>query len=73
MIKEGPADESWELVRKRVVAEFAFKVGKVPGIFLLMDCASEDEAREHIEKLPSVPDGWVDYEIDPISAVAKFD
>ena len=35
-VKQGPADESWELVRKRVIQEFAFKVGKVPGIFLLM-------------------------------------
>jgi len=73
LIKDGPADESWELVRKRVVVEFAFKVGKVPGILLLMECESADEARSHIEKLPSVRDGWVDYQIDPISAVAKFD
>jgi hypothetical protein len=71
--KQGPADASWELVQKRVVLEFAFKVGKVPGVFLLMECASEDEARNHIEKLPVVHDGWVDYQIDPISAVAKFD
>ena len=73
MVKQGPADASWELVRKRIVQEFAFKVGKVPGIFLLMECASEEDARGHIDKLPAVRDGWVDYEIDPISAVAKFD
>lgn len=36
LIKEGPAHESWELVQKRVVVEFAFKVGKVPGIFMLI-------------------------------------
>jgi hypothetical protein len=73
LIKDGPPDESWELVRKRVVAEFAFKVGKVPGVFLLMECESEDEAHNYIRKLPIVRDGWVDYQIDPISAVAKFD
>ena len=73
LTKKGPAAESWELVQKRVVVEFAFKVGKVPGIFLLLECESEDEARSHVEKLPSVRDGWVDYQIDPISAVAKFD
>jgi hypothetical protein len=73
LVKDGPADEAWALVQKRLVVEFAFKVGKVPGIFLLMECESEDEARSHIEKLPSVRDGWVDYQIDPISAVAKFD
>ena len=73
LIKNGPADESWALVQKRVVVEFAFKVGKVPGIFLLLECDSEDDARNHIENLPSVRDGWVDYQIDPISAVAKFD
>ena len=73
LIKEGPAYESWELVQKRVVVEFAFKVGKVPGIFMLMECQSEDEARSHIERMPSVRDGWVDYQIDPISAAAKFD
>jgi hypothetical protein len=73
LVKDGPADEAWALVQKRLVVEFAFKVGKVPGIFLLMECESEDAVRSHIEKLPSVRDGWVDYQIDPISAVAKFD
>jgi hypothetical protein len=33
MIKKGPDADSWELVRKRIVVEFAFKVGKVPGFF----------------------------------------
>jgi hypothetical protein len=70
--QEGPANESWQLIQKRVVVEFAFKVGKVPGIPLLMECESEEEARSHIEQLPSVRDGWVDYQIDPISAAAKF-
>jgi hypothetical protein len=73
LIQRGPTEEAWELVQKRVVVEFAFKVGKVPGIFLLMESESEDEARSHVEKLLSVRDGWVDYQIDPISAVAKFD
>jgi hypothetical protein len=73
LVKDGPADEAWALVQKRLVVEFAFKVGKVPSIFLLMKCESEDAVRSHIEKLPSVRDGWVDYQIDPISAVAKFD
>ena len=71
--KNGPAEESWELIRKRVVLEFGFKVGKVPDILLLMECESEDEVRSHLEKLPSVRDGWVDYQVDPIRAVAKFD
>jgi hypothetical protein len=73
VVKEGPANESWELVKKRVVVEFAFKVGKVPGILLLMECQSEDQARGYLEKFPIVRDSWVDYQIDPISAVAKFD
>jgi hypothetical protein len=73
LIKEGPAHESWELVQKRVVVEFAFKVGKVPGFVMLMECQSEEEVRSHIAGMPSVRDGWVDYQIDPISAVAKFD
>ena len=71
VIKEGPAKESLALIEKRVLVEFAFKVGKVPGIFLLIDCASEEEARCHIEELPSVRDGWVEYQIDPISATAN--
>jgi hypothetical protein len=55
------------------VVEFAFKVGKVPGFVMLMECQSEEEVRSHIAGMPSVRDGWVDYQIDPISAVAKFD
>jgi hypothetical protein len=72
-VKNGPAQESWELVQKHVVIEFAFKVGKVPGVLLLMECESEDQVRSHIEKLPAIRDGWLDYQIDPVSAVAKFD
>ncbi len=73
LIKGGPADESWELIRKRVVVEHAFKVGTVPGFYMLMECESEDEVRSHIGRMPSIRDGWVDYQIDPINAVAKFD
>jgi hypothetical protein len=40
---------------------------------ILLECESEDQARNYVEKLPGVRDGWVDYEIDPISTVAKFD
>jgi hypothetical protein len=65
ILATGP-EESWELVRKHVVVEFGFKVGKVPGVLLLMECESEDEVRSHLEKLPSVRDGWVDYPIYPI-------
>jgi len=71
-VKDGPADESWELVRKRVVVEFAFKVGTVPGAILFMECESEDQVRNQVEKMPAIRDGWLDYQIDPISAVAKF-
>ena len=38
-----------------------------------MECESENEARAHVDKLPPIRDGWVEYEIDPIRAVAKFD
>ena len=71
--KGGPAEESWALLQKRVILEFAFKVGKVPGVLVLMECETEDEARSHVENLRVVREGWVDYQIDPISAVAKFD
>lgn len=72
LINDGPAHESWELLQKHVVVEFAFKVGNVPGFVMLMECHSEEETRSYIEVMPAVRDGWVDYQIDPISAVAKF-
>ena len=72
-VKDGPAHESWELFQKHIVVEFAFKVGRVPGIFLLIEAESEDQVRGHIDKMPIVRDGWLDYQIDPISPVAKFE
>ena len=40
-------------MRKRIVQEFAFKVGKVPGIFLLMECAHPKRMpKVGIDKLP---------------------
>jgi hypothetical protein len=37
---------TWDLVRHRVVTEYAFKVGARPGVVLFLDVDSEDAAAE---------------------------
>jgi len=33
-----------------------------------MECESGDQVRSSIEKMPSVGDGWLDYQINPLNA-----
>ena len=46
--------QAWDLVRHRVVTEYAFKIGDVPGIVVFMEVDSADEASEIVNGLPVV-------------------
>jgi len=66
------ASSTWDLVRHRVVTEYAFKVGAQPGVVLFLEVESEDAAAQIVNALPVVTDGLLTFDIDPVSAVAHF-
>jgi hypothetical protein len=50
----GSSSEAWELVRHRVVTEYALKVDDVPGVVLFLKVDSADEASGIVNRLPAV-------------------
>ena len=65
----GVSSEAWELVRHRIVTDYAFKVGKQPGIVLFLRADSEDEARELVNSTPIVEQGLLRFEVEPLGRV----
>lgn len=64
--ENGFSSTGWDLVRHRVVDEYALKVGDVPGVVLFLEAASPDEAAGIVEGLPAVQQGLITFDLDPI-------
>ena len=61
--------EAWELVRHRIVTDYAFKVGEQPGVVLFLSADSADEARELVDSTPVVKQGLLRFEVEPLGTV----
>ncbi|GIF45286.1 hypothetical protein [Actinoplanes xinjiangensis] len=57
---------AWNLVRHRVVIEYALKVGDVPGVVLFLDVDTPEQAADVVEGLPAVQQGLIAFDLDPI-------
>jgi hypothetical protein len=66
------ATTTWDLFRQRVVTEYAFKVGARPGLMVFLDVDSEEAAAEVVNSFPIVTQELLVFDIDPVSAIAKF-
>ena len=65
----GVSSEAWELVRHRIVTDYAFKVGEQPGVVLFLSADSEDEARKLVDSTPIVQQGLLRFEVEPLGRV----
>ena len=65
----GVSSEAWELVRHRIVTDYAFKVGEHPGVVLFLRADSEDEARNIVDSIPIVKQGLLRFDVDPLREV----
>ena len=70
---QGVSPEAWDLVRNRELLNYAFKIGDDVGLVGFMEEESIDVARSKVETLPLVAEGFVEVEIAPVSAIARFD
>ena len=64
--------DAWQLVRDRIVTEYAFKVGQQPGVVLFLRAASEDEARTLVDSIPIAQQGLVRFELEPLRGVIRL-
>jgi hypothetical protein len=72
LMREGAHPDTWELVRRRIITDYVFKVGAELGMIVFLEADSEDVAREIAEGLPVMGSGLVTYRLDPISPIATF-
>jgi hypothetical protein len=66
------SSSAWELVRHRVVTDYAFKVGDVPGVVLFLEIDSLAAASDIVNALPVVQQGLITFEIDPLANVMRM-
>ena len=62
----------WDLVRHRIVTEYAFKVGDQPGIVLFLEVESSDEAAKVLNALPVVQQGLITFDLDPLGKTMRL-
>jgi len=64
--ENGFSSSAWELVRHRVVNEYALKVGDVPGVVLFLEADSPDQVSDMLNGLPVVQQGLLTFDLDPL-------
>ncbi|MBB4752458.1 hypothetical protein [Actinoplanes lobatus] len=70
--ENGFSAAAWDLVRHRVVTEYALKVGDVPGVVLFMEVDSADEATDVLNGLLAVQTGLIAFDLDPIGKTMRL-
>lgn len=55
----------WELMQADILREIYFRKNR-QGVVLVLECASEDEARSALATLPLVKDGIITVELIPL-------
>jgi hypothetical protein len=64
---------AWELVKKGIVTHWSYKVGEEPGVIALVSHDSLEEVRALADSAPSVKEGLLEFEIDPVDHFPRFD
>jgi hypothetical protein len=70
--ENGASSAAWTLIRQRVVTEYAFKVGDVPGVVLFLDVESPNDASAVVNGLPAVQRGLITFDLDPIGKAMRL-
>ncbi|MFO1076258.1 MAG: superoxide dismutase [Planctomycetota bacterium] len=66
------AQRLWELVRAGVVRETYFRVDRNEAV-LVLECRTEDEARESLSGLPFVREHLIAFDLIPLQAYPGFE
>lgn len=63
-LKEESA-HAWQSYKQGVVREWYYRADK-PGVVLMLECADVAEARRHLDDLPLIKAGLIDFEYIPL-------
>src|SRR5687768_11544200 len=70
--ENGVSSAAWDLIRRRVVTEYAFKVGDVPGVVLFLDVESPEDASAVVNELAAVHRGLIAFDVEPIGKAMRL-
>ncbi|GIE97548.1 hypothetical protein [Paractinoplanes rishiriensis] len=70
--KNGFSSVAWNLVRHRIVTEYALKTGDVPGVLIFLEADSPEQAAGLINELVAVKQGLLTFEIDPLGKTMRL-
>jgi hypothetical protein len=70
--EHGFSSAAWDLVRQRIVTEYAMKTGEVPGVLLFLEADSLEQAAGVVNKLEAVQQGLLSFEIEPLGKTMRL-
>lgn len=62
----------WSLKKEGIIREIWFSVNEHVAV-LLLECATEQEAKQYLDKLPLVQSGLITFEIIPLRSYDGFE
>ena len=65
------ARHAWDAYLKEIIREIYFRKDR-SGAVLMLECASVEEARKYVDKLPLVKAGLVDFNLIPLGPFIPF-
>lgn len=68
---KAEAQRVWELYQAGIVREIYFRQDRTEAV-LVLECASLEEARQHLDSLPLVQCGLIEFEIIPLAPYPGF-
>ena len=71
--KVPEALRAWELYKEGVFREMYWRQDGKPGVVLVLESSSVEEAKEALDSLPMVQGGTLDFEVIPVGPYDHFD
>ena len=68
----GFSSAAWELIRHRIVTEYALKTGEVPGVVLFLEVDSVEQAAGLVNELEVVKQGLLSFDIEPLGKTMRL-
>lgn len=66
------AKTAWQLYKSEVFRELYFRADH-PGVVIVMECDSVDEARKALSELPLVKENLIEFELIPVGYFSPFE
>ncbi len=68
---KAEAQQAWELYLAGILRELYFRQDRSEAV-LMLECADVEQARQHLESLPLVQAGLIEFEVIPLAPYPGF-